>query len=262
MQVLKSRLMTGWVRHRRHTPKAHHFRYPVFMSWLMLDELEQVAARSRFWSIEQFNCVSYYRKDYLGNPETGIYQSIQEIILQQTGNLFNGRIALLTHLRCLGYAFNPVSFYFCYPEQAEQPRYILAEINNTPWDERYTYLLDTHSCAARKSKFDFTFKKQFHVSPFFPMDMGYQWRFALQPNAVTIHMRLVKAQQQCFDATLQLSPVSMNSKTMRSIPLRYPLMSVAVVLRIYWQALILWLKRIPFHEHPKHQKKPHEENFS
>lgn len=252
MNLLHSHLYQGWVRHRRYTPKPHAFRYPVFMSWLDLNELEQVMLISKFWSLERFNVVSYFRQDYLGDSNQALSAAVTARIQAQTGNDFSGRICLLTHLRYLGFGFNPVSFYFCYPDNSTAPRYILAEITNTPWGERYCYVLDTRTSplAAGNDKWTFVFDKAFHVSPFMPMNLAYCWKFSLRNNHLTIHMQLLENGQTCFDATLQLKAVAMTQQSMRTIPLRYPFMTLAVVVSIYWQALRLWLKGIPFFNHP------------
>jgi uncharacterized protein len=251
MTILDSRMYVGWIRHRRFLPKNHDFSYPIFMSYLALDELGHVMAKSRFWSLERFNLVSFYRKDYLGQNDQDLQGTVKEHIKTHTGENFEGRIFLLTHLRYLGFCYNPVSFYFCYPEHAEQPRYIIAEIHNTPWNERYCYTLDTQKSLKQYSgHWQFEFEKTFHVSPFMPMDMRYKWQFALRKDNLTIHMELLEGDDCCFDATLQLIEQAMTTQTMRQIPLRFPLMTLSVVILIYWQALLLWVKRIPFYSHP------------
>ncbi len=250
---MNSRLFTGWVRHRRYAPKAHSFNYPTFMTWLDLAELSEVFVKSRFWSLERFNLVGFRRSDYLGAAEVELSEAVKAKIKHETGEVFNGRICLLTHLRYLGYCFNPVSFYFCYPEQSEQPRFILAEINNTPWDERFCYVLDTHQSQNAKDKWTFEFDKNFHVSPFMPMQLGYRWLFSLHNEQLTIHMQLFDDQDCCFDATLQMQAQALNDQAMRTIPLSYPLLTFKVVWLIYWQALLLWLKGIPVFDHPNKQ---------
>ncbi|RIZ69783.1 MAG: DUF1365 domain-containing protein [Methylococcales bacterium] len=252
MSQLHSHLYEGWVRHRRYTPKSHAFNYPVFMTWLALDELDQVMALSQFWSLERFNLVSFYRNDYLGgNTGEDLSSSVINRIKEHNGDDFKGRICLLTHLRFLGFCFNPVSFYFCYPEGSESPRYILAEINNTPWNERYCYVLDVEEGASQKNHCTFDFKKAFHVSPFMPMEQQYHWQFSLQESNLTIHMQLQQDNDCCFDATLQLKAKAMTPAEMRNLPLRFPFLTLSVVIAIYWQALRLWLKGIPFYSHPE-----------
>ncbi|MDO9161794.1 MAG: DUF1365 domain-containing protein [Methylococcaceae bacterium] len=255
MTELRSRLCEGWIRHRRYTPKHHEFRYPIFMTWLDLDELARVTAISSLWSLERFNLVSFFRKDYLGGSAEGdLTSEVKNRIKNQTGHSFDGRICLLTHCRFLGICFNPVSFYFCYPKGEDQPRYILAEVNNTPWHERFYYVLDTQTSPKHNGKWTFEFDKAFHVSPFMPMNLRYLWRFSLQDANVIIHMELHQQQQVCFDATLQLQSHAMTQQAMRNIPLHYPFMTCKVVVLIYWNALRLWLKGIPAYDHPGNKK--------
>lgn len=219
------------------------------MSLLDLREIEDTFDRSRLWSIGRLNLISFYRKDYIGGGDS-IEKEVKRRIHDASGRQFNGRILILTHMRYLGFCFNPVSFYFCYENEDDQPRFILAEINNTPWNERYCYVLDNEN--ASNGPQDFVFGKQFHVSPFMPMDLEYRWRFHLQPNRIEIEMALHDEESVCFEARLDLEPQPFTAASMMWVPLKYPFVTLAVVFRIYWQAFRLWLKRVPFYEHPKH----------
>lgn len=247
--MLHNSLQLGTVSHRRFKPVPHAFEYPVFMSLLDLDEIDSIFERSPLWSVGRFNLVSFYRSDYLPG-EGNLRSEVVRRIADGTGRSFDGRIFLLTHLRYLGFCFNPVSFYFCFSGRREQPDYILAEINNTPWNQRHCYVLD---CTAQpQGGLEFSFGKQFHVSPFMPMDLGYSWRFRLDNGGVDVGMALRDHDGVCFHAALSLSGVPFSRSAMRSIPLRYPFTTAAVLYRIYWQAFRLWLKRAPFHDHPGH----------
>jgi len=252
MTAFKSQFFQGWIRHRRYLPKKHTFFYTLFLSWLDLEELNHVVAQSPFWSLERFNLVSFYRRDYMGNKHQDLSDAVKLCIKQHNGESFNGRICLLTHLRFLGLCFNPVSFYFCFPEGENTPRYILADIHNTPWNERYCYVLDTSEMPTKQDEwqFEFYFDKAFHVSPFMPMDQQYRWQFSFHDANLTIHMQLEQENECCFDATLQLKAEELSPSKMIKMPLHYPFMPLIIIFAIYWHALRLWIKGIPFYSHP------------
>jgi uncharacterized protein len=247
--MLPDGIYRGWVHHQRHLPKNHEFQYPLAMLMLDLDELQSHFKRSRFWSLERFNLISFYRKDYLQSDQTDLKQAVVELIQQRSGESFSGTVKILTHPRYLGFIFNPVTFYFCYEQQ--QLKFIVAEINNTPWNERYAYVLKVNQQQNQPWRFDFD--KQFHISPFMPMDIQYHWRFQLEQDAININMVLLREGERQFDATLQADFQPMTARSMRWLPIRYPLQTLRVVMRIYWQALRLWGKHTPSFSHPDQQ---------
>ena len=169
---------------------------------------------------------------------------------QATGRRPQGPIRLLTHLRYFGYVFNPVSFYYCFDKTDTHVETIVAEITNTPWGERHAYVLPVATSQSPSRHMRFDLHKDFHVSPFMPMNMTYDWFFSAPENRLNVHMANMQDNAKLFDATLTLARKPMSAHNCASILLRYPLITLKVIGAIYWQAFKLFIKRTPFHTHP------------
>ena len=125
--------------------------------------------------------------------------------------------------------------------------WILAEISNIPWNERHAYVLPITTAGSHGATHAWTFRKEFTVSPFMPLDRGYDWRFQEPGDHLRIHMDVRVGEHTEMDATLALERRPLNGAQLARALLHYSLMSARVVMAIYWQAFRLWLKGIPFH---------------
>ena len=256
---MQSGIYEGTVRHRRLEPVRHEFRASLFMMYLDLNELQLVFQRRWLWSIENWNVATFRRRDHFGDTSQPLDETVRKLVETQTGNRPDGPIRLLTHLSYLGYCFNPLSVFFCFDETGGRIQYIVAEVTNTPWRERHCYVLtvvdskQNHPAGSsgEPEKHKFRFAKSFHVSPFMTMDFEYRWNLVGPSDQLVLQAENWRDEHVCFDATLNLKRQEITTWSLARVLALYPLMTARVMANIYWQALRLWWKRIPYVPHPK-----------
>jgi DUF1365 family protein len=231
-------------------PRAHSFRYRMFMMYLDLAELPGLFRGRWFWSASRRAPAQFRREDHLGAPDVSLDQAVRDLVRERTGQSPRGPIRLLTHLRYFGHVFNPVSFYYCFDEDDTFVETIVAEVNNTPWGERYCYVLPQSENLGTGGHSRFSPKKVFHVSPFMEMDIDYDWRFNQPGSQLSVHMENARGGQKVFDATLVLERREISGRSLATVLVSFPLMTVKIVAAIYWEALKLWRKGVPYQEHP------------
>ena len=268
---MHSAIYRGSLDHRRFLPREHAFRYPLFLMYLDLAELATVFRGRWLWSASRVALARFDRRDHLGDPSTPLDVAVRELVQLRTGARPGGPIRLLTHLRYFGHCFNPVSFYYCFDAADTRVETIVAEVNNTPWGERHCYVLadasqalDAPAQAKDGAHRRYRTKKVLHVSPFMPMNLDYDWGFSAPGERVGVHMALSEhvdgagaMPRKLFDATLALRRMPIGGASLAVVLLRHPFMTLQVIAAIHWQALRLWLKRIPFHAHPGNTQPGH-----
>lgn len=245
-----SAVYEGVVQHCRYAPRPHAFRYRIAQLYVDLDELDRVFAGRWLWSLNRRNLAEFRRGDYLGPAALPLAEAVRQRVERHTGRRPLGPVRLLTHLRYAGYLFNPVSFYYCHAPDGDMIEAIVAEITNTPWNERHAYVLSVDAAGRHEGAWEWSFPKAFHVSPFLPMSRQYRWRFTQPQENLHVRMTVLCDAEREFDASLDLERRALTGESLARVLWRYPLMTVQVIGAIHWQALRLWLKGTPVHDHP------------
>ncbi|MCB9654118.1 MAG: DUF1365 domain-containing protein [Deltaproteobacteria bacterium] len=259
-------LYVGAVRHARYAPRRHVFRLPLYMLYLDLEELATMRS-SWVFGVEKPGLLSYRRADYLGRSTHALREEVLNVVESTLGIRTTGPIRLLTQVRAFGFVFNPVSFYYCFEEDGTTLAAVVAEITNTPWGERHRYVLgrelgrDQHGDPDRHNdgrapfeRIRGTFQKDFHVSPFFPMDQQYAWCFTKPTSSLSVVMKNRQGDRTVFSAQLALRRRSLSTRSLLGVALRMPAQSARTLGMIYAHAGLLWLKRVPVFDHPKNAR--------
>jgi uncharacterized protein len=250
----------GQVIHQRLSPARHGFRYGVFFLFLRMRQGTAASTWGNHWwlSRNRFGLLSFYDADH-GAQKSGLAW-VEDILHSQGIHDADGDIWLQCFPRVLGYAFKPVSFWFCHRADGKL-RCVITEVNNT-FGERHAYLLDEGRALVWGE--ELTAAKVFHVSPFCDVQGSYRFRFMRAQRAAADDRLVVRIDYDAPNADDKASgveqPLLQTSVSGSLAPatasrvlwafVTHPLMTLAVIARIHWHALRLWLKRVPFFKKP------------
>lgn len=213
---------------------------------LDLDEIPALAVKTRHFSYSPWSVLRFRRRDYLDGENGSLkYAALQKLASLGGEPAGIDKILLVCQVRCFGLYFSPINLFFCY--RNGQACYLLAEVNNTPWRERHHYLVDLTNPK--------TTDKRFHVSPFMPLTQRYRWAIeppALGNNAASLRVHIENLEEQkVFDATLAMTAQPFSPSVLKTLLIQFPIMTVSILRGIYWQAVKLFIKRIPIYSHPR-----------
>ena len=228
---MRSALYRGTLMHARREPIRNVFRYGVSYFLLDLDELDEL---ERFWPV-RVGLIRFRDRDHFdGGP-------IKQAVLELADDPEIERVLCLTQLRVLGYVFNPVSFYWCYRGDGSLSC-MIAELNNT-FGERLPEVL-------RGPALEYEHAKRLHVSPFFGLDQDYEWSFTHPEDEVSVRIHVREDGRRPLTAVLHGRRIELSSRVLTRFLVLQPLLPLRVTALIHWQALRLFLKRVPFHHKP------------
>lgn len=240
-----SALYVGQVTHRRLKPREHRLSYRVFWMLLDLDELEAVAAANRLFSVNRANIFSFFERDYGDRSGAALKPQIEARLAAAGIDTEGGPIRLLTMPRILGYAFNPISVFFCHHRDGRLAA-MLYEVHNT-FGEIHTYLIPVEGEALALVQES---RKAFHVSPF--MDMGLAYRFkVVQPgDRMAVAIEASDAAGLILFASMAGRRRALTDGALAWLLVTHPLLTLKVTAAIHWHALRLVLKGIRIRRHP------------
>jgi DUF1365 family protein len=247
-----SYIYQGNIIHRRFIPKAHSFDYSLYMLAFDLDDIKKTEKTKEglgIFGFSWFHPLRFMEKDYVKGEPYSLSERINQKVKRLSGHSDITKVVMLVQVRCFGVYFSPANFYFCY-DKDDQCTQMLAEVSNTPWNERHYYLINLLG-----ENIDKTTDKVFQVSPFMDLAMTYFWH--VKPPSSDHNRLFIKIQNKVvdkdtgdinkiFDVSLVMEKKPFTKKSLFTIWCQLPVMSVKVVSGIYWQALKLFVKRVPF----------------
>ncbi|WP_373921753.1 DUF1365 domain-containing protein [Undibacterium cyanobacteriorum] len=235
--------------HERFAPKGHKFVYPIFALRLDLNELEESPAsfNSFVFGINKKRLLSLRIQDYGPRDGTSLINWANSV-LHKHGLNAPKRIELHTMPRLFGYAFNPISIWYCYDE-SDQLVSVIAEVNNT-FGEHHFYVLRDEFHSAISSQSQLCSVKAMHVSPFCEVKGHYEFQFKDSNKHAVVHIDYYQEKKIVIKTAMASRKVNFTSIELLKAFTKQPFLTMGVFWRIHWQAFLLWLKGVPFYRLP------------
>jgi DUF1365 family protein len=264
---MNSCIYTGLIKHKREKPRKNGFKYNVYFMYLDLDELEELQKKFFFFSLNKWNVFSFYDKDHFKfvDYDLPLKQTISrekikydsqkyigkntreriEIMVEELNLGFKlSKVYIMTNLRNFGYIFNPVSFYYCFDE-AGRLKAMFSEVNNTFHDQKMFYIPIDNLDAKIFSSSE---KKNYYISPFTGLENVLHWEFDVPDTNMLMKINSIKDGQIELSTRTEGERKELTNLSLIFLVLRYPLYTMMVMYRIHWQALKLFLKKVPFNK--------------
>jgi DUF1365 family protein len=234
---MKSSILKGNITHSRiaSLKRVFHFAFP----WWIIRFSELPTLEKSIWgfssqkrSLYRFKTEDHIQLEHF-LKSTSFYENSEEI----------KDIILVTNPRCLGYVFNPVSFYLV---EGKKQTHAIIEIGNT-FAELKPYYVSPHHFNGNS----FTFKtpKKFYISPFLSIDNTLEFKLSWNDEKVSIHIDDYNSKGELeFSTHYQGKYKTLQKFDCLKTFFQYPLHTFFIIFFIHWHALILWLKKVPWYQ--------------
>jgi len=235
------------VMHRRYFPQQYRFNYKVFSFLLDIDHYQNTKS-SPLISFNRWNIFSIFNKDHGARDGSEWRLWIESILEKQQLSNAKHNIKLLCFPRILGYAFNPLSLWYCYGKDGLLYA-VICEVSNTFGEHHHYVLHNNNSPYNEKVKANKT--KNFHVSPFINMNAEYTFTISKPNDDLSIVINEYQNDKLMLSATQHGTKHQIDTPHLLGIFCRIPLMTFKIMWMIHWQALKIWLRGGKYHKKPQ-----------
>jgi DUF1365 family protein len=239
--------------HHRLLPLRRKFVYRLFMFYLDVEEIDALSSRLRLLSRNRWNLFSFRDRDHIDAGGETVRANLVHYLRTQGVELGDGRAFLLTHLRVLGYVFNPVSFYFCFDSDG-RPLCAVPEVGNT-FGELKPFFIGRDRMS--EGMFRDRQVKHFYVSPFADLDTSFDFQLAVPDERLRIRIDDYEDGTKFFLSALTGERKPLTDGRLVLSFFRFPFITLQVIGLIHYHAIVLYLQGLPWHrksEHPELQE--------
>lgn len=241
---MRSHVLEGVVRHRRARPVTYSLEHGVYYLALDLDEMSEMDRSLRLLSRGRRNVLSFHDKDHLDPPATDLPTDVRDHLRRNGVDPTGWQVTLVANARVFGYVFDPASFFLC-RDASGTLRIVIVEVHNTH-GERHLYTLQRRE---EEAAFEAAMDKDFYVSPFIDMTGRYRVRVREDAERLRITINEERDGELVLHASLDLSRRPLSDRSLATMLIRYPLVTLKTIGMIHVHAFRLWRLGLPFHRH-------------